>query len=102
MNDSQGYDVISLPGGITTKVFTKQEYRISKEGHQLIPSAGPSRPGKGSGKGKEHGKRNADQSSMRHAKTQRVEGRTALRQLHIEDFNGTGQSKVSRWVRVSK
>ena len=34
-NDPRGYDSIVLPNGNTTKVFTKEEYRISKSGSVL-------------------------------------------------------------------
>jgi hypothetical protein len=39
MNDPQGYDVIELPDGGRTVLFTKQEYRLGKDGHTLKPSA---------------------------------------------------------------
>jgi hypothetical protein len=34
--DNGGYDIIVLPDGTTTRVFTKQEYRLDKSG-QLLP-----------------------------------------------------------------
>ncbi len=37
-NDSTGYDVIKLPSGATTKVFTKKEYRIDRQGRRIVSS----------------------------------------------------------------
>lgn len=36
-NDPRGYDLITLPDGSKTKVFTKEEYRIGRDGHVLPP-----------------------------------------------------------------
>jgi hypothetical protein len=32
MNDSNGYDLIILPTGCTTRVFTKEEFRLGANG----------------------------------------------------------------------
>ncbi|CAK0843790.1 unnamed protein product [Prorocentrum cordatum] len=78
MNDGQGYDVIALPGGATTKLFTKLEYRLAKDGRQLNPSAGASKPGKGGGRGggKGSGRAGAEPAGKGGGKRQ-AEGRRA-------------------------
>lgn len=55
MNDSGGYDVIALPSGEVTKVFTKREYRLSKHGQPLSPAAQQQQAtaGKSGGRGKD-------------------------------------------------
>jgi len=40
-NDSKGYDMIHLPNGEKTVVFTKKEYRIDRSGNVLPPSGAP-------------------------------------------------------------
>lgn len=37
LNDAGGYDTIQLPGGQTTRVFTKQEFRIDAAGNVKPP-----------------------------------------------------------------
>jgi hypothetical protein len=71
-NDAKGYDMIVLPGGAgATKVFTKEEYRISKSGSVLPP---PPRRNKGKGKGQGRGgtSKRAGGSSRGSAKGQRT------------------------------
>jgi len=48
-NDSKGYDLISLPNGDKTVVFTKKEYRIDREGNVIKL---PSKQSKSSGRGR--------------------------------------------------
>ncbi len=43
MNDSGGYDVIALPSGRTTRVFTKEEFRLGADGLVKPPQKGKSR-----------------------------------------------------------
>jgi deoxyribodipyrimidine photolyase len=50
-NDGGGYDVVSLPDGSSTRVFTKQEYRLDGRGQRLNPSAAANKGG-GGGAGK--------------------------------------------------
>jgi len=62
MNDRDGYDVIELPGGKTTKLFTKREYRITKAGSLMTPAADPNgagRQAKGTQKGSKSGSKGA-------------------------------------------
>ena len=59
-NDAGGYDLITLPSGHRTRVFTKQEFRLSADGTSKPPP--PSKnPGGGSGGGggRARGGRNA-------------------------------------------
>jgi hypothetical protein len=56
LNDARGYDLITLPGR-TTKVFTKEEFRISKSG-DVLPPPPRRKGGKGAG-----GKRSASSGS---------------------------------------
>ena len=39
LNDAGGYDLITLPDGTQTRVFTKQEFRVSKSGALLATSS---------------------------------------------------------------
>ena len=32
-NDDRGYDILTLKSGVSTKVFTKKEFRIDKKGN---------------------------------------------------------------------
>jgi len=48
-NDIKGYDLISLPNGDKTVVFTKKEYRINREGNVIKL---PSKQSKSSGRGR--------------------------------------------------
>lgn len=73
MNDRDGYDVIALPDGSTTKVFTKQEYRLSKSG---VANPSPASKGKGARKGQGRG-RGTDDPSDRPTKFPR-NGQTTL------------------------
>jgi hypothetical protein len=58
-NDAGGYDSIQLPGGQTTRVFTKQEFRLDVAGHVKPPpphrTAGTGGGGRGRGKGRRGG-----------------------------------------------
>jgi len=61
-NDAGGYDSIQLPGGQTTRVFTKQEYRLDASGNVKPPpppraaSAGGGGRGRGRGRGRGGGR----------------------------------------------
>ena len=48
-NDAGGYDLITLPGGQRTRVFTKQEYRLSADGTRKPPP--PPTAGRGAARG---------------------------------------------------
>ena len=52
-NDAGGYDIITLPSGTTTRVFTKEEYRIGADG--ATPAARGRGRGGGRGKGRKSG-----------------------------------------------
>ena len=54
-NDAGGYDIITLPSGTTTRVFTKEEYRIGADG--ATPAARGRGRGGGRGKGRKSGGR---------------------------------------------
>lgn len=54
-NDAGGYDLIKLPSGETTRVFTKQEFRLSATGQPMPPPPPSSRGGGVSGAGARHG-----------------------------------------------
>ena len=53
-NDSGGYDVVELPGGEKTRVFTKQEFRLTATGKPKPPPP-PRRDRKGAGGSSGHG-----------------------------------------------
>mmetsp|Transcript_131364 Transcript_131364/g.293898 ORF Transcript_131364/g.293898 Transcript_131364/m.293898 type:complete len:698 (+) Transcript_131364:134-2227(+) len=91
MNDQYGYDVIALPGGATTKVFTKREYRLTRDGRPFEPSAPAG--GKGSGKGR------AAATVGRAAKVPRVEAVRPRRQTSLEDF-ACAKAPQRRWTRL--
>ena len=48
-NDAGGYDIITLPSGTTTRVFTKEEYRIGADG--ATPAARGAGAAAGAGRG---------------------------------------------------
>lgn len=50
-NDANGYDLIHLPCGATTRVFTKQEFRLKADG-SAAPPPPPRRAGGRGGKAK--------------------------------------------------
>ena len=61
-NDAGGYDCIQLPSGQTTRVFTKQEYRIDASGKvkpppPRLPGAGGAGRGRGARGGRGRGGR---------------------------------------------
>ena len=52
-NDDGGYDLIDLPGGVQTRVFTRQDLRLNRDG-SLKPPPTPrsARGGRGRGGGR--------------------------------------------------
>lgn len=58
-NDDGGYDLVKLPNGQSTRVFTKQEYRITKAGARIPVKTGGRGLGRGSGGRGRGGKRAA-------------------------------------------
>ena len=56
-NDDQGYDYIELPDFTRTKVFTKKEFRIDKQGNRLYCWNGQDASGEDTGRGKTIGAR---------------------------------------------
>ena len=56
-NDAKGYDTIVLPHGARHRVFTKEQYRIGRDGSVLPPPERNKRRGGGSGSGGGGGKR---------------------------------------------
>ncbi|CAK0813290.1 unnamed protein product, partial [Prorocentrum cordatum] len=56
MNDAEGYDVVALPDGTATKLFTRRELRLTSDGRPLTPAARPppqpGRAGRASGSGR--------------------------------------------------
>jgi hypothetical protein len=52
-NDPGGYDLITLPSGESTRVFTKQEFRLNAAGQPKPPP--PTSRGKGGGRGRSEG-----------------------------------------------
>jgi hypothetical protein len=51
-NDAGGYDCIQLPGGQTTRVFTKQEYRLDASGNVKPPPPPRAASADGGGRGR--------------------------------------------------
>ena len=53
-NDAGGYDLIDLPGGVTTRVFTRQDLRLNRDGtlKPPPPKRGDAAGGRGRGGGR--------------------------------------------------
>ena len=52
-NSDRGYDIITLPDGKQTVVFTKKEFRIDRQGNVMQEAASTKKSaGRGRGKGK--------------------------------------------------
>ena len=65
-NDNRGYDIIALPSGAKTKVFTKKEFRLDKHGNLIRQPAKPKARPKRSGQATA-----APPSGQRHKRTKR-------------------------------
>ena len=50
VNDAGGYDTVTLPNGIQTRVFTKQEFRLNRDGTRKEFEATSSMRGRGRGR----------------------------------------------------
>ena len=71
-NDAGGYDLIALPDGTRTRVFTKQEYRLDASGQRKLEAgahpAGSSRGrGRGGGGSARGGRRSGGGGASAHA-----------------------------------
>uniref|UniRef100_A0A7S4Q6T9 Cryptochrome/DNA photolyase FAD-binding domain-containing protein n=1 Tax=Alexandrium monilatum TaxID=311494 RepID=A0A7S4Q6T9_9DINO len=122
MNDHNGYDVIALPDGTTTKVFTKREYRLARDGRPMDPSAPAGRKGGGKGRaatgaqpwdssapagGRGGGKGRAAAAAGRAAKVPRVDASGPQRQTSLAEYAAGAalpepppNARQRRWVRL--
>lgn len=57
VNTDRGYDLIQLPGGKETVVFTKKEYRIDRDGYVLTEPARPQKMTAPKGKKRRNGRK---------------------------------------------
>jgi deoxyribodipyrimidine photolyase len=55
-NDPGGYDLITLPGGERTRLFTKQEFRLTAGGDSKAPPGATKQQGRGRGVGRGRGR----------------------------------------------
>ena len=68
LNDKGGYDIVVLPGGKRTRVFTKKEFRIDAEGKRIVyaPMERSARDGRRKG-GKGRGRKGESEGKVRGA-----------------------------------